>query len=215
MCFGSGGGGDNGAAAAAAASQQQTKMMEDQQAKHDSNVNAGKSSIDRAFSQFDPAYFDTYKKSYLDAANPQLKDQYGIARDKLIASLAGRDTLESSVGANSLAQLDKTRDNTAIDIGNKATDATNQFKGHVDQTKSSLYAQNASAADPLTAASEAQSQAGALVSPQSYPTLTDVFAGALAPFATGVKTNSQSMNPVFGGQQQRNAPSGMGSAIIG
>jgi hypothetical protein len=131
-----------------------------------------------------------------------LNDQYGIAKDKLISALAGRDTLESSVGANALSQLDKTRDNAAVDIGNAATDASNGLRSKVDSTKSNLYSLNASAADPLTSASRAQSEAGAIVSPQSYPTLTDVFAGALAPFATGVRTNAQSQNPVFGGGNQ-------------
>lgn len=209
MCFDSGG--DNGAAAAA---QQQTQMMEQQQAKHDSNVAAGKSSIDSAFSQFDDPYYAKYSDTYKNNYDPQLADQYGIAKDKLTAALAGRDTLESSVGANSLAQLDKTNENAQTDIANNATSAANTLKGNVDSTKSNLYAMNASAADPLTAASEAQSSAGALVSPQSYPTMTDIFAGSLAPFASGVKTNSQSMNPFFGGQQQQ-GPSGTGSAIFG
>src|SRR5207237_1213668 len=109
MCFG-GGGGDNGAAAAA---QQQTAMMEAQQKKHDDDVTAGKKSIDDAFGQFNDDYYGTYKNKYLGAANPQLQDQYGIAKDKLVSTLAGRDMLESSVGANGLAQLDKTRDNAA------------------------------------------------------------------------------------------------------
>jgi hypothetical protein len=138
-----------------AAANQQTKLMEDQQAKHDADVAAGKASIDSAFGQFDPAYYDRYKQTYLDAYNPQLNDQYGIAKDKLISTLAGRDTLESSVGANALAQLDKTRNNAEIDIGNSATDAANGLRSKVDSTKSNLYGLNASSADPLTSASRA------------------------------------------------------------
>jgi hypothetical protein len=149
--------------------------MEDQQRKHDEAVASGKASIDSAFGQFDPAYYDRYKQSYLDAYNPQLNDQYAVAKDKLISALAGRDTLESSIGANALSQLDKTKHNAEVDIGNAATDASNGLRSKVDSAKSNLYSLNASAADPLATASQAQSQAGAIVSPQSYPTLTDVF----------------------------------------
>jgi hypothetical protein len=65
------------------------------------------------------------------------------------------------------------------------------LRSKIDSAKTNLYSVNASAADPLTSASRAQSEAGAIVSPQSYPTLTDVCAGALAPFATAARTYAQ------------------------
>ena len=83
-----------------------------------------------------------------------------VAKDKLLATLAGRDTLESSVGANALSQLDKTRNNAAVDIGNAATDASNGLRSKVDTTKTNLYSLNASAADPLTSASRGQALVG-------------------------------------------------------
>jgi hypothetical protein len=199
------------------AAKQQIALMEQQQAAHDAAVAQGKNSIDAAFSQYDPAYYEKYKQSYLDAYNPQLQDQYGIARDKLIATLAGKDTLESTVGANALSQLDKTRDNAQIGIANAATDAANGLKSNVDTAKTNLYSMNASAADPTAAASQAQAQAGAIVSPQSYPTLTDVFAGALAPFAAAAKSNAGSLNPIFGPptSSSPSGPKGQGSAVFG
>jgi hypothetical protein len=194
------------------AAKQQIDLMEQQQAAHDAAVAQGKNSIDAAFSQFDdPAYYEKYKQSYLDAYNPQLNDQYGIARDKLIATLAGNDTLESTVGANALSQLDKTRDNAQIGIANSASGAVNGLKSNISNTKTNLYGMNASAADPTAAASQAQAQAGAIVSPQSYPTLTDVFAGALAPFAAAAKSNAGSFNPIFAGNGTRNNSSNPGS----
>lgn len=185
-----------------------------QEAKRVADIGQGKTAIDQAFSGFNDPYYDTFKHNFLDTYNPQLKDQYNLSRDKLTATLAGRDMLESGVGAHGLSQLDKTRDNAEVDIGNKATDATNGMRSTVDATKTNLYGMNAAAADPLAAASQAQAQAGAIVAPQSYPGLGDVFAGALAPFASGMKTNSQSMNP-WRGQSGVNVPNGNGSAIFG
>jgi hypothetical protein len=63
--------------------------MEAQQAKHDADVASGKKRIDDAFAQFDERYFDNYKRSYLDVYNAQLTDQYDIAKDKLVGTLAG------------------------------------------------------------------------------------------------------------------------------
>jgi hypothetical protein len=71
-------------------------------------------------------------------------------------------------------------------------------------------------ADPLTMASQAQAQAGTIVSPQSYPTLSNVFADGLSGFATANNTNKQSMNPWSWNQTQSNSgqPSGNGSAVF-
>jgi hypothetical protein len=41
--------------------------MEDQPCKHNADVAAGKASIDSAFGQFDPAYYDRYKQTCLKA----------------------------------------------------------------------------------------------------------------------------------------------------
>jgi hypothetical protein len=212
MCFGSG---DNGAAAAA---QQQTQMLEAQQAKHDADVAAGKTSIDNAFAQFDQPYFDKYGQSYKDVYNPQLTDQYGIAKDKLYAKLAGNDQLGGSTGNNTLAQLDKVYANGQTDIANKASDNENAFKASVDSSKSNLYGLNAAAADPETMATNAQATAGAIVAPQSYPNLSDIFGGVLSGVATASKANANSMNPssFFGNSSGNGIPiSGNGSAVFG
>ena len=186
MCF------SNQDPAAGAAAQQQ-QMLEAQQAKHDAAVAAGKTAIDSAFSQFDQPYFDNYAQSYKDVYNPQLTDQYGIAKDKLYAMLAGNDQLGGSVGNNTQAQLNKTYANTQSDIANKAADAENAFKASVDNTKSQLYTQNAAAADPYSMGTQAQAAAGAVVAPQSYPSLSNVFGDALSSVATASRANANSM----------------------
>lgn len=191
MCFSS----DNGAAAAA---QQQTAMLEAQNQKHDADVAAGKTSIDNAFSQFDQPYFDKYAQTYQDNYQPQLTDQYGIAGDKLTAMLAGNDQLGGSVGNNAEAMLNKDYSYGQSDIANKAADSENAFKSSVDNTKSSLYNLNASAADPEMMAQQAQAQSGAIVAPQSYPTISDYFGNVLGSVATATKANQTGMNPIGG-----------------
>src|SRR5690242_12691778 len=125
MCFGSS---DNPAAAAAA---QQTQLMEQQNAKHNQDVQTGAQKIGDAFSNFNDDYYNKYAQSYRDVYNPQLTDQYGIAKDKLTAMLAGNDQLGGSVGNNSMAQLEKTYANGQADIANKSTDAANGLRANV------------------------------------------------------------------------------------
>jgi hypothetical protein len=67
-------------------------------------------------------------------------------------------------------------------------------------------------------ASQAQAQAGALVSPQSYPTLSNVFADGLSGFATANKANKESASSAnvwpWNRPQTDTAPSGQGTAIF-
>ena len=195
----------------AAQQQQATQAAED---KRVGAIGAGKASIDSAFSQFDQPYYDKYTKAYTAAQDAPLADQYGIAKDKMVAALAGRDTLESTAGANSLAQLDKTNEDAQANIGNAAVDAMNQLKGTVNNAKNSLYAENTAAADPLAAATSAQATAGSIVAPSSLPQMSDVFAGSLQPLATAQKVNSQSLTPYGSGQNYYAPLSGAGSGVI-
>ena len=205
-------GGNSGPSAQDLALQQQ-QMTQAQEDKRTAAIGQGKQSIDQAYAQFDQPYFDNYAKTYTAAQDAPLADQYGIAKDKLTAALAGRDTLGSSGGNEALAQLDKTNQDAQASIGAGATDAENTLKANVNNSKNSLYAENTAAADPLAAASQAQAGAGAIVAPSSVPTMSNVFAGALAPFATAAKVNGQSLTPTS--SVNYNAPvSGAGSSVI-
>lgn len=207
-----------GGTPAADAANQQNQMLENRVSAHDDAVRKGKKSIDDAFAGFDDSYFDNYGQTYRDAYMPALADQYGQARDKITATLAGNDQLDSTVGAHTLARLGKTYNDNQVDIGNKSLDATNTLKSNVSGAKTNLYNMNASAADPLTSATQAQAAAGSIVSPQSYPGLGNVFGDALSSVATFGKANQNSMNPIYGGGATPQGPgaaplSGAGSGV--
>lgn len=188
MCFSSGN-------AAAQASAQQSQLIQQQADKRNADVAAGKGAIDTAFSQFDPKYFDEYKKSYIGKYEPDLENQFGIAKDKLYATLAGRGTESSTAGINKQAQLSKTFNDSQAGIADSAADATNQLRSNVDSTKSNLYGLNASAADPSAAATGAQAASGSIANPALAPNLSNVFAAALGPLAQANRTDRTSLYP--------------------
>ena len=159
-------------------------------------MTAGAGKIGDAFSQFDDNYFNGYKTSYENALDPTLDDQYGIAKDKMTAMLAGNGQLGGSAGNNSMAQLQKSYDDSRTDIANQASDASNNLRSQVQGTENQLYATNAAAADPSLMGQQAQAAAGTIVAPQAAPTLGDVFGGAINSVATATKANQTSMNPV-------------------
>lgn len=184
MC---GGGGDGGAAAQMA---EQRRQEEERQAA----IRQGQSSIDENFKQYGDDYYNTYKDSYTNYYYPQLDDQYARAKDKLVATLAGRDILESSVGADALSQLLKNYNDNRTQIGNQSVDAMNAFKGKVEKAKTDLYSLNSSSADPQAIAARAAGEAAALASPTAYSPLASVFTSTLQPFSNYLTASNNSAN---------------------
>jgi len=210
MCFG--GGKDNSAAIAA---QQDAQMKADEAARQD-KIKAGQSKIDEAFGQFNDPYFTGYQQTYTDYYRPQIADQYKEARGKLIAALAGRGVLNSSIGGNALARVEKQRADAEGAVANQAVDATNNLKGQVEQTKTNLYNLNRSAADPEGIAARATGEATAIAAPQALSPLGQVFASSIAPFVTFNNADRTSMAPQLPWNKYSTAPlSGTGSSLRG
>lgn len=204
---------NNAAQQAADAASWQRKLEGDRQ----HYIREGQKNIDQAFSLFDPAYYDKYRQSYVDVYNPQIDSQYQRALDKLTATLAGRGTLESSVGAQALADLSQKRSDSEADIANQAVDASNQLKSKVESARSSLYTLNTGAADPQLASARAAGEAATLTAPQARSPLGQVFSDVLSSFGTYNRADARSLNPqlpwnTFSGS----APlSGRGSSLFG
>lgn len=175
------------------AANQQIALMEGQNTAHTDAINQGTTDINNAFAQFTPDYYAGVGQAYENAYDPQLADQYNIAQNQMVANLAGTDQLNGTTGAYDLGQLAKQDETQQANIASSAMDAENSMKSNVSNAENQLYATNAQTADPLQMSSTAQQTAGALVSPQSYPTLSSVFANALGPVAAGAKTGSASL----------------------
>jgi hypothetical protein len=97
-------------------------------------------------------------------------------------------------GARDTADLYQDYAGARANIANSAVDAANSLKSTVDNAKTNLYGLAEQAVNPLQMAQDAQGSASAIVAPQSYPTLGNVFSDALGPVAGAVKTQSQATN---------------------
>lgn len=146
------------------------------------DVGLGKIGIDKAFSKFGDDYYNDYRGDYTGFYIPQVDKQYSKAQDKLSAQLAGRGVLESSVGANSLADLFGDYSDAKTNISNEALDASNKLRGQVESAKSNMYSLNEASADPQAVNAQAVGQATALVAPPQYSPIGDIFASALSSF---------------------------------
>jgi chorismate mutase len=154
-----------------------------QEAKRQADILQGNTNIDTAFAQYTPEYYDTYKGAYTGTQNPQIDEQYARAVDKLTAALAGRGTLDSTVGAAKMAEAKAINDRSRIQVANEAENAAGELKGRISDKKTSLYALNQAAADPQGISAQATGAATALAAPAATSPLGDLFASILAPYA--------------------------------
>lgn len=194
MCFGIGNDSNRVKRAQFEAQQQQAELRrreEERQAK----VQAGREGIDSAFEQFDDDFFTGFTDAFKNSQLPSLDRQFGDARGKLIAALAGRGTLESTVGADALADLQLVNDNTRADIGNQATDAANDLRSRIESSKSNLYSLNTGSTDPAQLNTQALASASALAAPPTTTALGDVFSSAISPFIAFQSASNNRVGP--------------------
>jgi hypothetical protein len=152
----------------------------------ENKVNAGKASIDQAFSVFDPAYYQKYTQSYLDNYNPEVDRQFDVAKQGTQYNLARAGTTDSTIGQKQFGDLVRTYGTQKQAIASQATDATNKLRADVEGQKTALYGQNSASADPALASISAVSNANALTQPAQYSQLGSLFAGLANGVAYGV-----------------------------
>ncbi len=166
MCFNSSPPKDNSA-----------EIARQQAVEREAAITKGKTSIDEAFSVFDPAYYDKYKQTNEDYYNPQADKQFTDARRKMTYNLGRAGIADATEGQRQFGELTHTYEGARREIASNAEDATNKLKLNVDQQKGDLYSQNSASADPALAGITATSRAGALQTPGTYSPLGSIFAG--------------------------------------
>lgn len=187
--------------------------MDAKEAKRQADIKTGQGSIDSAFAQYGDDYFKHFRDAYVGTKNPEIDRQYGVAKDKMVAGLAGRGVLDSTIGANSLGELEQRRGSAQGDVANEASDLSNNFRNQVEKSKTDLYALNTAAGDPDMIAARARGDATSLIPPSSSSSLGNLFGDVLSPVAQYQK--AQAYAPYGGGGFSYGPPtSGAGNGRI-
>jgi len=158
-------------------------------------IKLGQRRIEESFEQFNPAFFDTFRQANVNNFVPQLDDQFAQAQDQLTAALAGRGLLDSSVGASRLSDLTGRFNDERTAIDNRALDASQNFRSQIERQKTDLFSLNQASADPQGIAARARGESTALVAPQSFSPLGQVFASALQPLSAFVSADRNAVAP--------------------
>tara|TARA_R100001480_G_scaffold151492_1_gene152836 strand:- start:227 stop:826 length:600 start_codon:yes stop_codon:yes gene_type:complete len=182
MCMG--GGGDGGAAERA------RKQEEERQAR----IRKGNEEINTAFARFDDDFYNQQTQNYLDYATPQLTDQFNDAAKELTLSLANAGLLNSSVGAQKRAALDKKLDLQKKAIADKGNEYSLQSRKSIDSARGDLQNQNMNLANPTLIAQNAALRAQSLNQLPAYQPLLELFADATDGIATQAALERRGMN---------------------
>ena len=154
----------------------QTQQLQEQL--RQGQIAAGTGAINSTFDkQFDPAFYDRIKQSYLDYENPQLDKQYGDAQKQLTYSLTRSGNLDSSTRADQSADLTAAYRANQQSLANNAETAVQGAKSNVESSRQSLIQALNSTGDAAGAANAAATAAQGLSQPASYSPLGDMFGG--------------------------------------
>lgn len=124
---------------------------------------------------FDDNYYGGIRKAFTDFYLPQVDEQYDQAKRKLTYKFANTSNLDSSAGANNIANLFRDYNRERASIGDRALGAEKDLRSNVEQNRSELISQLQATADPEAAATSATARAKALATPSPYSPLGDLF----------------------------------------
>lgn len=125
--------------------QGQAQDQADRQAAWDQSRNqhaqSAAASVDKAFAQFTPDYFKSYKDAYYNQADSELQRQYGLKQKDMAFGLARAGQTYGSNAADQAGQLAETLGRSEVDQSNKAADAATQLQQQTAQAKNTLTQQ--------------------------------------------------------------------------
>lgn len=147
-----------------------------QEQERQARVRAARGEVDKAFEPFTTGYYDDYKTRYLDYYKPQLEEQYGDARKRLVTQLADSGNLAGSEGAKLLGKFNTEYNRKGTQLVDNANAAANDKRAAIENERGNLYNLSASSQDPAMAGAQAGVQASTLQAPPTFSPLSNAFA---------------------------------------
>lgn len=157
------------------------------QAQQTSNIAASRSAIDTAFGGYDDSYYKNIADTVQNYYQPQLQNQFEDAQKALTYKFANQGNTQSTAYTGAQAKLNQANDIQTANVANKAADAATAAKEQVGTSKSNLYSEANTGADPASVNTDLNAENSRL---KAYaPSLTplgQVFTNYLTPLVNGV-----------------------------
>jgi hypothetical protein len=176
------------------------------------SIRAGMSRIDEAFNAFNDDFFEGRRKAYVDYALPQLDEQWADAQQELTYALQRGSLLNSSAGAEKLADARRDYDRQKQAIEATGMDYSNQARGDVERNRSDIIAQLNATADPSAAAQAAANRAAMLSASPAFQPLGQLFQNITANI--GAQLEAKRAHDTVNRISLYGVPSGRGSGRV-
>jgi len=180
-----------------------SKAIEQQQQQRAGLITQGTGYINKAFSGFDPAFYERQQQAVLQAQLPQVGDQFRQQRNQLGYTLAGQGLLRSSAGANLDSALTKELSQQQQNVSNQATQAVQGLQSQISGQKGQLLSQLQQSADPTLAGQRALESATQFSAPSLVQPLGNLFQNWANIYLAGQYGKVYGQQPPPPPQQQR------------
>lgn len=145
------------------------------EAQRQARLTQGRGNIDTTFAEFDDPYYEGRSKAYSDFAMPQLEEQFGTQKKKLIYALSRGGLLNSSSAAQKNRDLQSEYDRNRQLITSRGEQYGTDARRDVANSRAQLLSVLSSTEDPTTVANEAVRQAQTLRAQPSFDPLGSLF----------------------------------------
>lgn len=163
-----GGGSDKSAQRAAEEARQR-------EAQRQARLAQGRGNIETAFSSFDDPYYEGRSKAYSEFALPQLEEQFGKQKQKLVFALSRGGLLNSSSAAQKNRELQDEYQRNRELIESRGQQYGTDARRDVANSRAQLLSILSSTEDPTTVANEATRQAALLREQPAFDPLGNLF----------------------------------------
>jgi hypothetical protein len=119
----------------------------------------------------DSPFLDALQQSFLDFATPEVQRQAGGVQRSLRQGLARRGTLESSVGAEKSADLDRQKAEALARVSARGQEIRSQRAADIEKARTGIVAQLEATANSAAAANDAINSAQILSATQEFKPL--------------------------------------------
>lgn len=111
-------------------------------------IQQGMSTIDDAFGQFGDDFYGGFRDTYVSHYQPDIRDQYMDARERLTYQMADAGNLQSAAARERFGDLEEQRVRALADISGRADDAVQRRRAAIEQERRSLVDRLNQTADP-------------------------------------------------------------------
>jgi hypothetical protein len=173
--------------AEARAAAEEARQSEERRA---GNIALGESEIAQMFGQFNDDFYNQRQQSYLQAATPQLDQQYQDQLRALTANLARAGQLNSSTRGEMMAKLQREYEQQKMGLANNAMGFGQQTRAAVEAAQERLRQSNRQLADPGAIRNSAQAEVSGLMANPQFASLGNLLSNLAADVTQGNTTVS-------------------------